>query len=283
MLTLTQRKRVFTRMNGIYQITCSAVVLLLGCGTMSASPLAYMVTTTEQFGTIDLGTGTFTDINSSEGVELAGLGVANGNLYGANYENSAGELYEINPATGNLTSIGGSGVQYAAFGSTLTGLYAVSIAGALAGEFVLYSINPSNGAATQIGSGTGIFPSGNYNLSTNSGTLYFEDGGATPSLFTISTTTGLATLVGATGGPEMGGMVTIGGTLYGGETFPAALVDTLNTSSGAATTGSAITGNTGIVGGLAPDPVPSPATPEPGTWLLLGTGFSALTFLRRRQ
>jgi hypothetical protein len=247
-------------------------------GQADADTLAYELSSNDQFGTLDLNDGDFSQIGSSETTVLAGLGVDDGDLFGVAYEGN-GQLYEIDAATAALTAVGGNSlVEYAAFGSTLTGLYAMSITGS--NVFQLYSINPSNGAATAVGSPTTLNPGGDYQLSTNSSTLYFA---LLDSLYTINTTTGAATLVGSMGSVEMGGLVLTGGTLYGGEAFPASAVATINTSNGAATVGPTITGTSAAVAGLAPDPLPASSTPEPASWLLLGPAIMVLKLLRSRS
>ena len=205
------------------------------------------------FGTIDLDTGAFTRLGNS-GLTLAGLGVANGTLYGATYEGvNPGSLYTVNPANGGLTLIGSSGISYDELGSTTLGLYAIG------SDAKLYSIDPSSGAATlrgPIGMGFGTWR----NLSTNASTLYFANGA---SLYTLDTNTGAATLLGNMGGPQMGAMVLERGILYGGQETPGQRIDILDLMSGAATVGPALTGASGVFGGLAPYPLPPSCVPPP--------------------
>lgn len=237
---------------------------------------AYMGTITGDFGTINLNTGAFSLLGNT-GVTLAGMAVANGTLYGSSYETGSGTLYTINPTNGSLTVVGTSPTNFWGFGSTTSGLYVVGL------DFNLYSIDPASGAATLIGP-TGLSLSGGlwYGVSTNSSTLYFSAG---PNFYTLDTATGAATLVGSTGGPQMGAMLLEGGILYGGEDSPALAVATLNPTTGAATTGPAVTGTTGIVFALAPYPLPTatvtlnpstmPSAGDPGvtTLTVTGTGF----------
>jgi hypothetical protein len=235
-----------------------------------ADPIAYMVTTDKDFGTIDLATGDFTS-EGFEGVQLAGLGEIGSTLYGVNYAAGTGTLYTIDTANGSLTTVGtDTAVEYEAFGSTLTNLYAIGENNV--GAFELYSVNSSDGSPTLLGL-TGLTPGGDYTLSTDSSTLYFAEG---TNLYTIDTTTGAATLVGPTGGKQFGGLVTETSTLYGGEYNPAFEVDTLNTTSGTATAGPALSGNDPGAGfaGLAGIP-PTATTPEPGSVSLLLIGFLA--------
>ena len=248
---------------------------LLTAAFAQADSFAYAGSSSGAFGTMDLNTGAFTLLGNS-GQTLAGLAVATGSIFATSYHTANGTLFGVNPANGALTSIGtATGVDYDDFGSTTTGLYVVSF-GAIQD---LYSISPTTGVATLIGP-TGLGYGSWRGLSTNSSTLYFADGA---DLYTLNTGTGAATLVGAFGGSaEMGVLLTEGGTLYGGDDTDNK-VDTINTSTGAATIGPSPSASfSGSFYGLAPFPVPGATTPEPGTWGLLGVGITALGLLRRR-
>jgi hypothetical protein len=233
-------------------VVCSiAAGLCLGATSVAkADTFAYMGTFGGEFGTIDLNTGVFSHLGNS-GVNLAGMAVANGMLYGASL--NADVLYTINPASGAVTTVGNSGISYDDFGSTTTGFFAVGQ------NDNLYSVNSATGTAALIGS-TGIPLGGFRGLSTNGNTLYFADGA---NLYTLNTTTGAGTLVGPLGDSiEIGVLLQENGTLYGGQETPSFSVDTVNPATGAAMTGP---GATGTLGGeffaLAPttlSPVPAP-------------------------
>jgi len=255
-------------------------ILILGLQVAGrADPIAYMVTTDKDFGTIDLGTGDFTS-DGFEGVQLAGLGEIGSTLYGVDYQAGTGTLYTVNGSSGALTTVGtDTTVEYGAFGSTLTGLYGLKTT---SGTFELFSINPTTGKSADLGS-TGLSVGGDYTLSTDSSTLYLAAG---TNLYTIDTTTGASTLIGPTGSKQFGGLVTETSTLYGGEFNPAFEVDTLNTTSGTATAGPALSGTDLGAGfaGLAAIP-PIVTTPEPGSasLLLIGLVAAGILIKARRQ
>jgi hypothetical protein len=240
---------------------------------LRADPIAFVGYSGGNFGTIDLTTGAVTSLGSL-GQTPAGLGVFNGTLYAESY-NGNGTLYSVSTPDGALTAIGNSGIFFAGgFGSTLTGLYGVGYASG-GSTLDLFSINPSNGSATDVGS-TGVGLGAWRDISTNSNTLYFGDGAI---LYSLNLTNGSAALIGAFGSAaEMGSLVTIGNTLSGADDV-GDKIDTINTTTGAATPGSS---SGGSVWGLAPDPLPTSAsTPEPATWSLLGVAFCALAFGHR--
>jgi hypothetical protein len=262
--------------NASYRVAlCCAALLVLCAGALRADSIAYAGSSTGQFGTIDLNTGAFTSLGNS-GQTLAGLAVANGSIFATSYHTANGTLFLVNPANGGLTSVGiATGIDYDDFGSTTTGLYAVSFGTTQD----LYSINPSTGAATLIGP-TGLAYGSWRGLSTNSSALYFADGA---DLYTLNTSTGAAALIGPFGGSaEMGVLLTEGGVLYGGDDT-LNRVDTINTSTGSATAGPAPSaGFSGSFYGLAPFPVPTgTSAPEPGSLLLLAGGIVSCALLRR--
>jgi hypothetical protein len=262
-------------------ITVTVFALLLGLQPAArADAVAYMDTRTDQFGTIDLNTGVFTQIGKM-GQQLSGLGVSGGNLFGG--VTGTGNLYQVNPSSGALTLVGAGPINYLDTGSTSGGLYALGGPGTVGSALSLYSINATTGAAALIGA-TGLSFSttvvDTVGLSTGSGSLYLTFGPSfsTATLYSVNVTTGTATSIGNTGADALGAEVFEGGALYGGSNTngvsPVDSVYTLNTTTGAGTFIASESGGATQFYGLAPA---SPAAvPEPGSLLLLLTGLAAI-------
>jgi hypothetical protein len=260
------------------------VALSLAIALTEASPIVYMTNQANPtaFGTADLGPDSYTSISTSLTQQLVGLGSANGALYGAG--GSSSTLYQINTTTGGLTAVGTAGFTYWDLGSTLSGLYGLDSSGNL------YSVDATSGASTLLGS-TGLsVQAGTTTLSNGSSNLYFA--GANGDLYTLSTINGAATVVGFMGFGvrlgqnvplEMSALDLVGGTLYGDEGSPGSnVVYTLNTSTGAATAVTAISGAPGSADGWAQIVGTSGSVPEPGTSALLLVGFGLASILRKK-
>jgi hypothetical protein len=206
--------------------TFATAVLVLALAAFSVRSVAaggdddqaYVISASNQFGIVDVETGSFKSIgNTAE--TLSGLGPVHGILYGLDADNN---LVTINPANATTKVVGNTGLPVSPGGNVtlLTSLhqrlYAVDP------NNNLYLINPSTGAATKVGS-TGI-PAPDFNtcgcvtansLAGGEGGLFFtweviDDTSGTvlvPStLYRIDTKTGHATAIGPTdaSGPIVG-------------------------------------------------------------------------------
>jgi hypothetical protein len=223
-----------------------AIFLLVTTGLASAqTPMAYEATGSDLFGPINLTTGAFTE-SGDMGQLLSGLGVGPGGLlYGG--VSGGSTLYQVDPVSGSLTTVGTSSAVYTDFGSTTSGVYGFDA------SLNLYSVNTTTGASTLIGP-TGLSAINYVGASTGSDTLYFATG--TPViLYSINTSTGAATEIGSTGLAGIGAMVFENGTLYAGMENPLS-VYTLDTATGAATFVANVSSGNGNFWGLAPSVFP---------------------------
>jgi len=212
---------------------------------------AYVVTNSNNFGTIDLKTGTYTQIGQMAGLSgvLGGLGKVRGKLYGGAI--GTGNLYEIDASNGTATLVGSGNISYFVTGSTKKALYAVGQ------DLNLYSIGTKSGVATLIGP-TGFRPAevGGGALSSGAETLYMSAGnnyGA--KLYSLDTATGAAKTIGVighnTGNPPM---VFENDTLYAAVNFPSQKICTLNRTTGVPTCLASASGVPGYFYGLARAP-----------------------------
>jgi len=133
-------------------------MLLLGivlfAASASAAPVIYVVTVTQQFGTLDLASGQFHAIGNGTPDALSNLVWWKGRLLtvtitGANI----GSLAKINPATGEETIIGQTGLGFNIFDlAAVRGkLYVTDLSNNI------YSVDPDTGVATPI-TATGMPP-----------------------------------------------------------------------------------------------------------------------------
>ena len=265
----------------------------------------YYVTPSQQgggtYGTIDLNTGVTSQITSftppccGGSLGYNGLGVVNGQLYTVTIPPASGTdsaLLHIaqpnNPYnTSNLVS-NDSGQVIADFGSTTSGLYAVSAGGGL------LSVSPATGLASSIGvTGLTISVTDVSGISSGGSTLYLTK---QSTLYTVNTTTGLATAVGNTTNPsrtyDFTAMVYTNGILYG-TAFDANYATNLdynnylaeiNPLTGAVTNAVVISGalpGTNFVYGLAD--LSSVSVPLPATLPLLFLGLAGLGCMSTRK
>ncbi len=137
-----------------------SLALILFAASASAEPLVYVVTGNNQFGTVDLATGAFHPIGAPtpEGQSNLVWGL-NGSLLSLT---DSGNLEKINPATGEITVIGQTGLGYNAFDLAEFGrkLYATDYSNNI------YAVDEKTGAA-QLLRATEIPPDPNTPFSVN--------------------------------------------------------------------------------------------------------------------
>jgi hypothetical protein len=286
----------------------SSLALLLFTTSASAGPIVYVVTGNQQFGTVDLATGAFSQIgpNTPEGEDGLVPGPS-GSLLTLTY---SGNLDSINPATGITSLIGATGLADCSnFPVSPCGPTSANDLAVLGGKIYatdisnnLYTVNPLTGAATLIGH-TGIpavpaipgstNPDGTFNafdesLFSAGGNLYATFDAITinpspftvtpvisPDLFEINPTTGHATLIAPTA-LTIGAVVGVNGTLYAFNNM-AGQVATLNLANGNTTAVSNFPPDGGLlVQGASP-------TPEPASFFLAAMAIGGMVVLRRRH
>jgi hypothetical protein len=142
-----------TKAMQLFLIVASFVLSLFSLPA-SAAPFVYVVTASQQFGTVDLATGTFQPIGSPTPDGMSNLVWWHGSLLSlATTGGDAGDLVRINPANGEETIIGQTGLGFNAFDlAKVRGkLYLTDFSNDL------YSVDPESGVATPI-SPTGMPP-----------------------------------------------------------------------------------------------------------------------------
>ncbi len=281
-------------------IVSFAVVLFTA--SASADSLAYIVTDSDQFGTLNLSTGAFHQIGAdTPGQQFDLVPGPKGSLFSLT---ATGNLESINTATGVTTVIGATGLgmnvgSLAEVGGTL---YATD------GNNNLYTVSASTGAAHLIGA-TGIPPIV-FNPPTVSDESLYGVGGklyatfdtfklpvssptlvVPPALYQINTTDGAATEVGSTM-LGLSASVDVNGTFY---VFHEGLADSSCVGPAPVPCRSdaeefmlnLATGSTSFVTDVDPGATAiygaSPVAPEPETVLLAGIGMAALVISRRRR
>lgn len=243
-----------------------------------------------EIGTVNVSNGAVTLIgNTGLGSSLTDIAFSpSGNLYGVT--NTA--LYSINKTNaataliGSLspsipivagTAIGNVGANALVFSDTGT-LY--TAAGGL------YTVNPSNGADTLVGSlGNGYVSGGD--LAFVGGQLYLSD--TNNQLLTVNTSTGAASVVGNMGVANMFGLASPDGTtLYG---VAGTSVYTIDPATGSATLDASWGTSSGLgqafgeafITEAGPSPITPTSTPEPASICLASVGaLLSIWFGRRR-
>ncbi len=275
--------------------------LVLFAVSATADSLAYVVTDSDQFGTVDLNTGTFHQIGADTPTQQFDLVPgSNGSLLSLT---ATGNLESINSATGTTSVIGATGLGFNVASLAKVGetLYLTD------GNNNLYTVNATTGAAHLIGP-TGIPPlvfnpptvsdeslygaggklyatSDSFNLPASSPTLV-----VTPALYQINTSTGVAISV----DPTMLGLsasVDVNGVFY---VFHEGLADPSCVgpapspcrSDAEVFTLDLVNGNTGFVSDVSQSATAilgATPVPEPVSFALAGIGIAAIVISRRRR
>lgn len=131
----------------------ATLVAVPGARAADTAAHVYVVTFSGEFGTVNLSNGVFRQIGPNTPESLGGLVWANGTLYSlVTGGNNAGDLVTINPATGQVTDVGPTGLGADAFGlGGVDGHLYLTDFNVGGGVQNLYSVNLATGAATLIG------------------------------------------------------------------------------------------------------------------------------------
>ena len=269
------------------RVTGALVVLalLLGGGAgASHAATVYVAGSANDFGTLNLSTGVFTDIgtlNLPVPERIFGMGFgADGKLYGLDSSSLDANLYLINTTNAQVTLEGS--INESAVGATTDAsgkMYALSNGG----NSVFYTLNPPSTTTTVVGA-TGI-ASGGLAAVTADGSHFYTTTGS--DLYGINTATGAATLIGDTGFTFSSGLF-VQSTLYGFNDSAAKAIVTIDTTTGAGTqVGTYSLPNVGeVIYAAAMAPQTGSPTPEPSSFLLFGmavTGLGVARWRKRKQ
>lgn len=215
----------------------SIIAIGLLCGLASASvgpePIGYSVRADvdDHLYSIDLNTGVATDLGLVGCNDIQGLAFVGSTLYGIG--GTVHEFWDITTTPGSMIGATGtrSGMDAGLGYDPTTGkMYNIQ----RDANAYLYEVNLGTGAATFIGSHTGLTAGPDGLAIDNTGVAYAIDG-ATGSLYTVNLATGGLTLVGTSSLPyaECGASFDSGGTLWG--IFDDGGIYTFDTGTGAST------------------------------------------------
>ncbi len=212
-----------------------ALLLALACAasppSAEADQYVYVTGSSNEFGTLDLATGAFSQIatlNLPAGDYIYGMGFgANGNLYGVDSQPDA-NLWQINPSTGGLTDLGAIGQSALDATSDASGKLYVLSQDLNALYYTMNPPSPTPNVVAPIG-----MSSGGLMAVTPDGSQIYTTTQSTFDLVSINPLTGATNIIGPTGFAIDNGLF-VNGTLYGFDMNVDAIV-TINTTTGAAT------------------------------------------------
>jgi hypothetical protein len=284
-------------------LAAMALAAAMGPGTAEAGAVVYVAGSGNEFGTLDLTTGNYTNIGTlalpggAANDNMFGMGFgADGKLYGLDSQtNPDAHLWLINPATAGVTDLGGVGQTAIDATADASGkMYALSQDLATSD---LYTLNPPSTTTTPVGP-TGFIGTGLVAVTADGSHIYAgatDPVTGTTDLYSVNPATGVGTLIGDTGFFIINGLF-VNGVLYGFDDHTNAIV-TINLTTGAGT--QVATYNTGGNPGLGPpnDPtagdvifasatmsiasIPEPSSVVLGAIALVAGG--SLGLLRRRR
>jgi hypothetical protein len=244
------------------KITHQLASMLLAVSCYAST--AFVTDGAGQFGSMDLGTGAFTQIGGAEPSLLYGMGWAGGSLYGLD-TNANPNLVVIDPSTGAISTVGATGLAHYSILSAIIGGSLYALDGVTSN---LYSINPATGAATLVGA-TGLPGSlgANYDsMAGDSTNLYVS---VNQTLYIVNPTNGNTSLVGSLPSSHVLGAAIINNQLYAFTDDAGQPFYTINTGNAQGTLiGDA---QAAVFFGVSTSDVP-----EPGTMFLLGLGLVAV-------
>jgi hypothetical protein len=206
---------------------------------------------TNLFGTLDVATGQFSQIASTDPLFLALTKGPGGKIYGA--DANSGHLFTIS-SSGATTQYGSVTAPSAFYGLA----YSRSAGKFLADNLdpmnvTLYSITGGGNSSSLVGQlagpNSGFFPTGNLAFGPG-GNLYFNyssdlaSGGANSTLYTVNTSTGALTAVGSGLGSDILALFSDGTALYGIDANVTSDIGVfrIDTTTGVATQVSTVTG-----------------------------------------
>ncbi len=221
----------------LYLVALASIALVAAIypRAADAGSVVYVAGSGNEFGTLDLTTGNFTQIgtlNLPSGVHIFGMGFgSDGHLYGLDSSVPNANLVQINVSDASVTTVGAINQSVLDATTDASGtIYALS----QDSNATFYTLDPPSTATSVVGP-TGIASTGLMAVNASGTQIFttaFNPSTGTADLYRIDPTTGAASLIGDTGFGITNGLF-VNGTLYGFDPFGA--IVTIDTSTGAGT------------------------------------------------